>query len=80
MKKLLIILSVFMVFSACSKLEDLNKNTKDFTTVSSESLFNGATRALVNQLHTCNVNNNNTLLLYNIGPKPPILTKAVTIW
>ena len=62
MKKLLIILSVFMVFSACSKLEDLNKNTKDFTTVSSESLFNGATRALVNQLHTCNVNNNNTLL------------------
>jgi hypothetical protein len=62
MKKLLIIISVFMVFSACSKLEDLNKNTKDFTTVSSESLFNGATRALVNQLHTCNVNNNNTLL------------------
>ena len=62
MKKLLIILSVFMVFSACSKLEDLNKNTKDFTAVSSESLFNGATRALVNQLHTCNVNNNNTLL------------------
>lgn len=62
MKKLLIIISVFMVFSACSKLEDLNKNTKDFTIVSGQSLFNGATRALVNQLNTPNVNNNNTLL------------------
>lgn len=62
MKKLLIIISVFMVFSACSKLEDLNKNTKDFTVVSGQSVFNGATRALVNQLGTCNVNNNNTLL------------------
>ncbi|MFZ4548341.1 MAG: SusD/RagB family nutrient-binding outer membrane lipoprotein, partial [Bacteroidales bacterium] len=62
MKKLLIIISVFMVFSACSKLEDLNKNTKDFTAVSSESLYNGATRAFVNQMHTVNVNSNNTLL------------------
>ena len=62
MKKLLIILSVFMVFSACSKLEDLNKNTKDFTIVSGQSVFNGATRALCNQLNTPNVNNNNTLL------------------
>ena len=62
MKKLLIIISVFMVFAACNKLEDLNKNTKDFTAVSSESLYNGATRAFVNQMHTVNVNNNNTLL------------------
>ena len=51
-----------MVFSACSKLEDLNKNTKDFTIVSGQSLYNGATRALCNQLNTPNVNNNNTLL------------------
>jgi len=62
MKKLLIIISVFMVFSACSKLEDLNKNTKDFTIVPGESLFNGANRALINQLFTCNVNQNNNLL------------------
>jgi hypothetical protein len=62
MKKLLIIISVFMVFSACSKLEDLNKNTKDFTVVPGEALYNGATRALINQLHTCNVNSNNTML------------------
>ena len=51
-----------MVFSACSKLEDLNKNTKDFTIVSGQSVYNGATRALCNQLNTPNVNNNNTLL------------------
>jgi hypothetical protein len=62
MKKLLIIISVFMVFSACSKLEDLNENTKDFTVVSGQSVYNGATRALCNQLNTPNVNNNNTLL------------------
>lgn len=62
MKKLLIIISVLMVFSACSKLEDLNENTKDFTSVSGQSVFNGATRALSNQLNTPNVNNNNTLL------------------
>ncbi len=30
MKKILIIISVFLAFSACSKLEDLNKNVKDF--------------------------------------------------
>lgn len=51
-----------MVFSACSKLEDLNKNTKDFTIVSGQSVYNGATRNLCNQLNTPNVNNNNTLL------------------
>ena len=62
MKKLLIIISVFMVFSACSKLEDLNKNTKDFTVVPGEALYNGATRALINQMFTPNVNQNNTML------------------
>lgn len=62
MKKLFIVLSVFILFSACSKLEDLNVNTKDFTVVPGESLYNGATRALVNQMFTTNVNQNNTLL------------------
>lgn len=62
MKKLLIFLSVFMVFSACSKLEDLNTNTKDFTIVPGEAIYNGATRFLVNQMFTPNVNQNNTQL------------------
>lgn len=62
MKKIFIFLSVFIIFSACSKLEDLNVNTKDFTVVPGESLFNAATRALVNQMFTPNVNSNNTML------------------
>jgi hypothetical protein len=62
MKKIFIVLTVFILFSACSKLEDLNVNTKDFTVVPGESLYNGATRALVNQMFTPNVNFNNTLL------------------
>jgi hypothetical protein len=62
MKKIFIFLSVFIIFSACSKLEDLNVNTKDFTVVPGESLFNAATRALVNQMFTPNVNWNNTML------------------
>lgn len=62
MKKLLILFMVFLTFSACSKLEDLNKNTKDFTVVPGEAAFNGATRILMNQMFTPNVNNNNTNL------------------
>jgi len=62
MKKIFIFLSVFILFSACSKLEDLNVNKKDFTVVPGEPLYNGATRALVNQMFTPNVNNNNTEL------------------
>ena len=62
MKKIFIILTLFTLISACSKLEDLNVNTKDFTVVPGESLYNGATRALVNQLFTPNVNWNNTML------------------
>ena len=34
MKKIVLIISVFILFSACSKLEDLNKNVKDFAVVS----------------------------------------------
>jgi hypothetical protein len=58
----LIIISVFLVFSACSKLEDLNKNVKDFTVVSGESLYNGATLQFMNQMSTENVNSNVTLM------------------
>ena len=54
-----------MVFSACQKLEDLNKNTKDFTAVPGEGIYNGAIRNLLNQLHTFNVNNNNDVHLYD---------------
>jgi hypothetical protein len=62
MKKIFIFLSVFILFSACSKLEDLNVNTKDFTLVPGESLYNGATKALVNQMFTPSVNFNHTQL------------------
>ena len=51
-----------MAFSACQKLEDLNKNTKDFTAVPGTGIYNGAIRALLNQMYTFNVNNNNTQL------------------
>jgi hypothetical protein len=62
MKKLLIIISVFLALSACTKLEDLNVNTKDFAVVSGESLYNGATRQFINQLSTEDVNLNVTLI------------------
>ncbi|MCJ7819786.1 MAG: SusD/RagB family nutrient-binding outer membrane lipoprotein, partial [Bacteroidales bacterium] len=62
MKKILIIISVFLALSACSKLEDLNKNVKDFASVSGESLYNGATRQFMIQLSTENVNLNVTLM------------------
>lgn len=61
MKKLLIILSAILIFNACTKLEDLNKNVKDFAVVSGESLYNGATRQFINQLSNENVNSNVTL-------------------
>ena len=61
MKKILIIISVFLALSACTKLEDLNKNVKDFAVVSGESLYNGATRQFINQLSTESVNLNVTL-------------------
>ena len=62
MKKILIIISVLLALSACTKLEDLNQNVKDFTTVSGESLYNGATRQFMIQLSTENVNSNLTLM------------------
>jgi len=62
MKKILIFLFVFISVTGCTKLDSLNENLKDASVVPGESLFNGATRALLNQLFTANVNNNNTLL------------------
>ena len=61
MKHLLIIISVFLGLSGCTKLEDLNVNLKDFAEVSGESLYNGATRQFINQLSNENVNANVTL-------------------
>ena len=61
MKKLMIILSAILILSACTKLEDLNKNVTDFASVSGESLYNGATLQFINQLSNENVNSNVTL-------------------
>lgn len=60
MKKILLIISVFVVFSACGKLEPLNENKKDFTVVSGASLYNGASLQLANELSTTNINLNVT--------------------
>lgn len=60
MKKIGLIISVFILFAACSDLEDLNKNVKDFAVVSGVSLYNGATRQLINNMSSTSVNVNNT--------------------
>lgn len=63
MKKLIFILVAVLTAISCSDdLESLNQNIKDPATVSGESLFIGAQKALVDQIVTLNVNNNNTKL------------------
>ena len=62
MRKILIIFLAFISVTSCNKLDYLNANLKDFTVVPGEAVFNGATRALLNQMFTPNVNNNNTML------------------
>jgi len=62
MRKILIILLFCISVTSCEKMVSLNANLKDFTVVPGEAVYNGATRALLNQLFTFNVNNNNTLL------------------
>lgn len=62
MRKIFIILMVFISVTACEKLDPLNANLKDFVAVPGQAVFNGANRALLNQMFTFNVNNNNTLL------------------
>ncbi len=58
MKKILALFLVLLMFSACKKLGDLNKNTKDPITVTGESLFTGAQKNLFDQMVNSNVNNN----------------------
>jgi len=58
MKNIFAIFLIFLMFSSCTKLEELNVNTKDPTKVPGESLFTGAQRALSNQMVTPNVNLN----------------------
>ena len=58
MKKILSIFLVILVFSSCTKLEDLNKNIKDPTSVPGESLFTAAQKRLFDQMTTPNVNLN----------------------
>lgn len=62
MRKILIIFLVFISVTSCEKLDTLNANLKDFTVVPGEAVYNGATRELLNQMFTMNVNYNNTLL------------------
>ncbi|MCX6252728.1 MAG: SusD/RagB family nutrient-binding outer membrane lipoprotein [Bacteroidetes bacterium] len=63
MKKIFAIIIIFLVFASCTKLEDLNKNIKDPTTVSGESLFTGAQKNLFDQMVSSNVNFNITRLI-----------------
>jgi hypothetical protein len=58
MKNIFAIFIVFLLFSSCTKLEDLNKNIKDPTSVPGESLFTGAQKYLADQMVTPNVNRN----------------------
>jgi hypothetical protein len=59
MKNIYAIFLILLLFSSCTKLEDLNVNTKDPATVPGESLFTGAQRYLSNEMVTPNVNQNN---------------------
>jgi hypothetical protein len=58
MKKIIAIFLIFLAISSCKKLEDLNQNVKDPTSVSGESLFTGAQKALFDEMVTPNVNRN----------------------
>lgn len=60
MKKLILILTAAVFAASCSdSLEDLNKNIKDPTAVSGESLFASAQKQLADVITTPNVNRNN---------------------
>ncbi len=58
MKKILIILMTFLVIASCTKLEDLNKNTKEPTSVPGVTLFSNAQVNLAKQIASTNVNMN----------------------
>jgi len=59
MKNIFAILLTLLIFSSCTKLEELNVNTKDPTKVPGESLFTRAQLGLIDQMVTPNVNSNN---------------------
>jgi len=58
MKKILFIFLVLFVASSCTKLEEMNVDTKSPTVVPSETLFTNAQRELSDQLASINVNTN----------------------
>ena len=58
MKKIFTLSLIFLVLISCTKLEDLNKNTKDPLNVTGESLFTGAQANLFQQMVTPSVNYN----------------------
>ena len=58
MKKIIAIFVILLSFSSCQKLDELNENIKDPTSVSGESLFTGAQKALFDQMVTPDVNFN----------------------
>ena len=59
MKNIFAIFLVFLLFASCTKLEELDVNTKDPTKVPGESLFTGAQKNFIMQMVTPNVNSNN---------------------
>jgi len=58
MKKILFILLVVFVASSCTKLDEMNVDTKHPSKVPSETLFTNAQRNLADQLASINVNRN----------------------
>ncbi len=58
MKKILIIFLTFLVIASCTKLEDLNKDTKRPTDVPGVTLFSNAQKNLSDQIASTNVNMN----------------------
>ena len=58
MKNIFAIFLTLLLFSSCTKLEELNTNIKDPTKVPGESLFTGAQLRFARQMVTPNVNSN----------------------
>lgn len=58
MKNIFAIFLTILLFSSCSKIDELNVNIKDPTKVPGESLFTGAQKSLGNIMVTPNVNSN----------------------
>jgi len=58
MKKILLILLVFVVASCTKDFEEMNTNTKSPVAVSGETLFTSAQKELSDQLASVNVNTN----------------------